>query len=66
MVAAVDVGNWTMVVVDEVADVRVIGITRSMSHTVTPLGGRLHWTATFAVDIQNLTGFPDGALLDNM
>jgi hypothetical protein len=62
--AAFDVGNWAYICVDETPEVYVQGNLRSMTHTVTPLKDRLHWTSTYSFDTQDLTGFPDGAMLD--
>jgi hypothetical protein len=63
LVAAVDVGNFTSLILRD-DDVWLTGPVRSMFHTVTPMPGRVHWTVTYALDVSTLNGFPDGAMLD--
>jgi hypothetical protein len=66
MCAAADVGTCkAYVYLDETADVYIIGVIRSVTHSVTPLAGRAHWITTFTVDAIDLVNFPDGAILDS-
>jgi len=39
-----------------------IGQFRSMTHTIIPMGGRVHWTATYAIDFDSFNDLP-GAML---
>lgn len=66
-VAAADVHDrvWAFPPTSKLVDLvgSSFGLIRSMDHQVRPLYGRLAWTTTYALDLENILNLP-GAMLD--